>query len=103
RRYIRGVLHSNPASLVLGAIVTLALLVVLPLAIVSGLLLLLSQQMPESFEWVPSWLIVLPVCLPVLGLAYLIWGTRGSCRVCGQKLFMPKNCLKNSKAHRVPG
>ncbi len=102
RRYIRGVLHSHPFSLTLGAIVTLVLMVVLPLGIVSSGLLLLSREVPEKFGWVPEWLLVFPLALPVLGLAYLIWGLTGSCRICGQKLFVPRMCLKNTKAHHVP-
>jgi hypothetical protein len=103
RRYIRGVLHSHPHSMLFGAFVTILTLVTLPLAIVSGILLLLSDQVPEKFGWVPSWLLAFPAALPLLGLLFLIWGLKGSCRICGQRLFVPRNCLKNSKAHHVPG
>jgi len=103
RRYIRGVLHSHPHSMWFGALVTLLTMVVLPVAIVSGLLLLLSDQKPESFGWVPPWLLAFPAALPVLGLLFLIWGLKGSCRICGQRLFVPRDCRKNSKAHHVPG
>jgi Domain of unknown function (DUF4332) len=99
--YIRGVLHSHPISLATGAVVTLFLITVLPLAIVSSALLLLSQELPLHFGWVPKWVLVFPLSLPLLGLAYLIWGLSGSCRICGQKLFLPRMCLKNSKAHHV--
>lgn len=103
RRYIRGVLHGNPLKLTVGALVTLMLAVMLPFAILAPMLLLLSKQMPERFGWVPEWVLVFPVSLPLFGLAYLIWGVSCSCRICGQKLFTPKMCLKNSKAHRLPG
>jgi hypothetical protein len=103
RRYIRGVLHSHPISLMLGAFVTLILWVLLPVAIVSGLLLLLSQEVPQKFGWVPEWLLAFPLALPVVGLAWLVWGMSASCRICGQRLFVPRMCLKNSKAHHVPG
>ncbi len=103
RNYIRGVLHSRPVSLVVGAAFTLLLAVVLPLAIISAGLLLLSGEMPEQFGWVPEWLLVFPCVLPVFGIAYLIWGMHGGCRVCGQKLFVPRLCLKNSKAHHIHG
>lgn len=103
RRYIRGVLHSHPISLTLGALVTLILWVLLPVGIVSGLLLLLSQEVPVKFGWVPSWLLAFPLALPVVGLAWLVWGMNASCRICGQRLFVPRMCLKNSKAHHVPG
>ena len=103
RRYIRGVLHSHPFSLTLGAIVTLLLGLILPVAIISAGLLLLSREIPEHFAWVPQWLLAFPLALPVVGIAYLIWGLNGSCRICGQRQFVPRMCLKNSKAHYVPG
>ncbi len=103
RRYIRGVLHSHPHSLAFGAFITLILMFVVPVAIVSGVLLLLSDQLPEKFGWVPTWLLAFPMAMPLLGLAYLIWGVGGSCRICGQRLFIRRACLKNTKAHHVPG
>lgn len=102
RRYIRGVLHNSPYFMRFGAMVTLTLFTVLPIAVVSAALLLLSDQVPKYFAWVPAWLLVFPASLPLLGLAYLIWATGGSCRVCGQKQFVPRVCLKNSKAHYIP-
>ena len=101
RRFIRGVLHSHPLSLGIGAVVTLLLAFLLPMAVISAGLLLLSDQMPLSFTWVPKWLLVFPLGLPVVGFAWLIWGISGSCRICGQKLFVPRMCLKNSKAHHI--
>jgi Domain of unknown function (DUF4332) len=103
RRYIRGVLHSHPVSLAGGAVVTLLLAFALPLGIVSAALLLLSSELPKTFGWVPKWVLVFPICLPVLSVAWLIWGMSGSCRICGQKAFVPRRCLKNSKAHHLPG
>lgn len=103
RFYIRGVMHSHPVSMAVGAVATLFLAVMLPVGIISSLLLLLSSELPAKFGWVPEWLLVLPLSLPVFGALYLIWGLQGSCRICGQKLFMPRMCLKNSKAHRFPG
>lgn len=103
RRYIRGVLHSHPFSMALGAMVSLALAVILPVAILSAGLLLLSDLMPTFFFWVPKWLLAFPLGLPVFGLAYLIWGLNGSCRICGQKQFVPRVCLKNTKAHHIRG
>ncbi len=103
RRYIRGVLHSHPVSLTLGALVTMVLWLLLPVAIISAGLLMLSREVPENFGWVPEWLLAFPVVLPLVGLAWLLWGMTGSCRVCGQRLFVPRMCLKNSKAHHFPG
>jgi hypothetical protein len=103
RRYIRGVLHSHPVSIGFGALVTLVMSVMLPLGIISALLLLLSSEMPERFDWVPKWILAFPLSLPVFGIAYLIWGLQGKCRICTQKMFVPKICLKNSKAHHIRG
>ncbi|MES2438193.1 MAG: DUF4332 domain-containing protein [Verrucomicrobiota bacterium] len=103
RRFIRGVLHSHPFSLSIGAVVTLILTILLPVGIISAALLLLSGEIPEHFGWVPKWLLAFPLSLPVFGIAWLIWGLNGSCRICGQRLFVPRMCLKNSKAHHFPG
>ena len=102
RWYIRGVLHSHPKSMMLAAFVTLILAVMLPLALISAALLFVSRELPAYFSWVPSWLLVFPVALPVSGIIYLIWGMHGSCRICGQKLFVPKMCMKSPKAHYRP-
>lgn len=103
RSYIRGVLHSHPWTMYVGAFVTLVLTVMLPLGIVSAFLLLLSQEIPAHFSWVPKELLVFPLALPVIGVSYLIWGLGGSCRICGQRQFVPRACLKNSKAHHIRG
>jgi hypothetical protein len=103
RRYVRGVLHTHPWSIRIGAIFSLLLLVNLPLAIISAFLLLLSRENSEGFAWVPEWILAFPVVLPVTGLFYLVWGMSGKCRICSQKLFVHKGALKHVKAHRLPG
>ncbi len=102
RWYIRGVLHTHPVSLALGALVTILLVLMLPVAIVSAGLLLVSDQFPLSFEWVPKWILAFPASLVPLAILYFLVGLDGKCRICGQRLFWPRNCLKNSKAHHVP-
>lgn len=101
RRYVRGVLHTHPWHLRIGALFTLLLIPLLPTAIISGLLLLLSSISPESFPWVPKWLIAFPIALPVIGIGFVLWGLPGKCRVCSQKLFVHKRALKHTKAHRL--
>lgn len=103
RRYIRGVLHSHPVALSIGALLTLMLSVLLPVGIISAVLLLLSGENPEHFGWVPRWLLVFPLALPVFGLLYLFLAISGTCRICGQRLFVPRVCLKNAKAHHIHG
>lgn len=103
RRYVRGVLHTFPWSLRLGAFFTLLLGFNLPMAIVSGLLLLASREYPEKFPWVPEWILGFPIALPLTGLGYLIWGMSGKCRICTHKLFAHNGALKHIKSHRFPG
>lgn len=103
RRYIRGVLHSHPISIMVGALVTLIVLFITPLALISALLLLLSGESPAEFSWVPGWLIAFPLALPFFGICYLIWGLGGRCRICGQSLFRHRHHRKNPRAHHVPG
>jgi hypothetical protein len=103
RWYIRGVLHTHPYQIAMGAFSALLVILAVPLAIVSATLLLLSDLNPETFSWVPKWFLVFPFFLMISGVIYLIWGLgSGKCRICGQRLFIPKNCLKNSKAHHIP-
>jgi hypothetical protein len=103
RWYIRGVLHSHPVSTYFGALVTLLVMVWVPVSIISALLLLASAEKPGMFAWVPPWLLWFPASLPLFGIAWVIWGMNGSCRICGQKLFMHRSHLKNAKAHHVRG
>jgi hypothetical protein len=101
RRFIRGVLHTHPWHLRVGAFVTLLILLLLPTSIISGFLLLLSSVYPESFSWVSKWLIAFPIALPVVGIVYLCWGLPGKCRICAQKLFIHNKALRHVKAHRL--
>lgn len=101
RRFIRGVLHTHPLSVIVGAIITLATFLVTPVAIISAFLLLLSRESPIEFSWVPGWIIVFPLVLPILGGSYLIWGYGRTCRICGIRLFRHGQHLKNSKAHHI--
>jgi len=103
RWYIRGVLHTRPFSVILGAFVTLLVIIALPCSLIAGALLFLSGELPEYFAWVPGWLLAVPASLPLFGVAYLIWGVHGSCRVCGQKLFVHRPHIKSPKAHRIRG
>lgn len=102
RRYIRGVLHTHPRSIHCAAWITLLLVMITPLAILSSALLLLSRELPEKFSWSPQWLLIFPIAFPVLGIAWLLWGHSGKCRICGIKLFVHRTHLKNSKAHHLP-
>ncbi|MCX6845909.1 MAG: DUF4332 domain-containing protein [Verrucomicrobia bacterium] len=101
RRYLRGILHKSPVSIYFGALVTLTMMLTIPLAVVSAFLLLASTHLPKFFSWVPSWLLAFPLILPLIALFYAVYGNICSCRVCCQKLFVPKSHLKSPRAHHV--
>lgn len=101
RRFIRGVLHTHPWHLRIGAFFALLIIPLLPISVISAILLLLSEIVPESFLWVPKWLLAFPIALPVVGIGYLIWGLSGKCRICAQRLFVHIRALKHVKAHRL--
>lgn len=103
RFYVRGVLHTDPIGMMLGAITTLIMMILLPVAIGSSVLLLFSDVFPESFSWVSVWLLVFPCSVPVFGIFYLIYGLGGRCRICTQRMFAPRGCRKNAKAHHIRG
>jgi hypothetical protein len=102
RRYIRGVLHSNPHQIWWGALFTLGCHVMIPLGIFGAFALLLKDNGSSLFQWVPGWFLALPIGVFVVGFLYLIISFSCTCRICGQKCFVPRNCLKNRKAHHIP-
>ena len=103
RWYVRGVLHSHPLTMTLGALVTVVLAALLPLAIATSSVLLLAVLFPEKFAWASPWLLAVPCAVPLLGGLYLIFGMNGRCRICTQRIFLHRACLKNSKAHHIRG
>jgi len=100
--YIRGVLHDRPYIVWFGGFFLVLLQICMPLSVVAAPLLILSDQMPADFAWVPHWIIVFPISLLVLGILYALVGSRAKCRVCAQRMYVPKQCLKNKKAHHLP-
>ena len=101
RFYIRGVLHDQPLKVWFGGLFAVLLQLSIPLALVAAPLLILHDEKPESFDWVPKWIIAFPIAVPVFGLLYALVSARAKCRVCAQRLYVPKHCLKNRKAHHV--
>lgn len=102
RFYIRGVLHDRPFVVWFGGLFVVLLQLCIPLAVIAAPLLILSDQVPEKFAWVPGWVIIFPIALPLLALLYGLVGARAKCRVCAQRMYVPKHCLKNRKAHHLP-
>jgi hypothetical protein len=102
RRYIRGVLHTHPGQLWWGALITIVCHALIPLGIVAAIALLLKDNGSASLQWLPGWILVFPLGVFFFGLLFFIISFHASCRICGQKCFMPKKCLKSEKAHRLP-
>lgn len=102
RFFIRGVLHDRPFMVWFGGLFAVLLQLCIPLAVIAAPLLILSDQVPEKFSWVPGWVIAFPIALPVLAVLYGLVGARAKCRVCAQRIYVPKHCLKNRKAHHLP-
>ena len=101
RKFIRGVLHPQPWKLRIGALAALGCAFLVPLAVPAGVLLLLSDVVPEKFSWVPGWFLLFPAILPLFGVLYFTVGFSGKCRVCGQRVFVPRRCRRHAKAHHV--
>ncbi|WP_367872182.1 DUF4332 domain-containing protein [Luteolibacter sp. Populi] len=102
RFFIRGVLHDQPLKVWFGGLFAVLLQISIPLAVTAAPLLILHDEMPEKFAWVPEWIIAFPIAVPILGLLYATVSARAKCRVCAQRLYVPKHCLKNKKAHHLP-
>jgi len=100
RRFIRGVLHPLPGRMYLGAFVSVLGIVLVPLAIIAGLALFINDSLGNPA--LPEWLLVFPILLPIVGILWILVASGCRCRVCGQKIFLPKNCLKHRNAHKLP-
>lgn len=100
RRFVRGVLHPHAASVRVSAFFAL-LVEVLLVANFIGIPWMLWHEYKsgDSMLW---WVVGLSAGLLLSALCYLFWGISARCRVCGQRQFAPKKCLKNKKAHHIP-
>jgi len=100
-RFVRGVLHPDPWSVRISAFFAILVQLFLAITIIAVPSLMVYDMMfdvPEAMWWVLG----IVICLVISALCYLIWGISARCRVCGQRQFAPKKCLKNSKAHHIP-
>jgi hypothetical protein len=101
RRFVRGLLHPHRIRLRFAALITLACQVLVILAILASILMLFSTLDPTIFPWVGPWLLVFPVALPVFAILYLLVAAGMKCRVCTQRIFVPRHCLRHVKAHHI--
>lgn len=100
RRFVRGVLHPEPMRVRVSAFFA----VLVQFCLVASFLTIPAVIICDQFYEVPNviwWLAGTLGCLLLSTISYLIWGLAARCRVCGQRQFAPKKCLKNRKAHHI--
>lgn len=100
RRFVRGVLHPEPLRVRVSAFFAVLVQFFLVLAFLAIPAVIICDQFYEvpNVIW---WLAGVMTCLLLSTICYLIWGLAARCRVCGQRQFAPKKCLKNRKAHHI--
>jgi hypothetical protein len=93
----RGVLHPQPITVVVAALVlliakllTVAVLITLPIVTIVGG----REAMPKT--------VPLLVAFLVFGIWYLISSNKARCRVCSCHLFYVRHCLKHKLSHKIP-
>lgn len=94
----RGMTHKDPGRVLRGALATLLsdLLVLGGFGTIATALcyeLLTKSQVPASLAW---GLLAFPAAL----LVFLFFATPPRCRLCGQRLFVPRQCRKHERAHK---
>ncbi|BDS08531.1 hypothetical protein NT6N_35710 [Oceaniferula spumae] len=100
RRFVRGVLHPDPISVRTSAFFALLVQLFLAANLIGIPWLLIHEHLSgDSMLW---WVVGISSGLLLSALCYLFWGLSARCRVCGQRQFAPKKCLKNKKAHHIP-
>lgn len=100
RWHRRGVVHPRPVFITLGAIVSLLWRLAMAAAVVGVPWFLFTVENPADHKG--SALAVFGA-LVTLGIAQMIFMSRARCRICSCQLFHSRNCIKNRKAHLIPG
>lgn len=96
----RGVVHPRPVHTWLGALVSLLWRVALVSGIAGFLYFIFEVDNQSAYK---TEVIAGFAVLVVLGCMQLHFVGRSRCRICSCNLFYSKNCLKNRKAHHIPG
>jgi hypothetical protein len=100
RRFVRGVLHPHPVGVRVSAFFAVLVQLFLAANFIGVPWLLIHEFISgENMLW---WVVGLASGLVLSALCYLFWGVSARCRVCGQRQFAPKKCVKNKKAHHIP-
>lgn len=96
----RGVVHPRPFHTWLGALVSLVWRLAFVAGIAGFLYLILGVEKPSDYQ---TEVIAGSIILVILACMQLHFAGRSRCRICSCNLFHSKNCLKNRKAHHIPG
>jgi len=100
RRFVRGVLHPDAGRVRVAAFFAALVMISLIVGIIGIPWLLIHEyRSGDSMLW---WVIGIALTMLVSALCYVFWGLSARCRVCGQRQFAPKKCIKNKKAHHIP-
>lgn len=101
RSFKRGVPHPRPFFLLFSAVIVIIGRLLL-LAMVIGVPVALYPAVTKGdHSWLWAMLWVVGGWL-FFGVLYALFPLRARCRVCTNHIFFSKNCIKNSKAHRLP-
>lgn len=96
----RGVVHPRGIHTLLGAVVSVVFRVALLAGIVATVWLMITVETPGDYAMEVG---IGAGVLVVLGLLQIHYAMRARCRICSCPLYFSKNCLKNRKAHLIPG
>ena len=96
----RGVVHPRGIHTWLGAVVSVVFRVALLAGIVATVWLMITVETPGDYAMEVG---IGAGVLVVLGLLQIHYAMRARCRICSCPLYFSKNCLKNRKAHLIPG
>ena len=96
----RGVVHPRGFHTWLGAVVSLLWRIAITSAVIGFLYFIFKVENQSAYtrEVIGGFVI-----LVILGFMQLHFAGRSRCRICSCNLFHSKNCLKNRKAHHIPG
>jgi hypothetical protein len=95
-----GMLHREAGRVYLGALATLAAMALVSIGFVAvGVALVYAFYYEVPLPAVALWF--LPA-FPLAVVLYVVLGLRPRCRLCGQRLFRPRSCIKHEKAHWSP-
>jgi len=102
RRVRRGVPHPRPVFLVFCSLIVLASRLLMMTVVIGTPLVLWPAFVHGDTTHLLDFLWVIGVWA-LTGVFYLLFAVRARCRVCTNPIFWSKRCMKNAKAHRLPG